>query len=136
MIRLNLEQVNNLNKLAKFLSRFRESPKRKFDMAGFTECGNWGYEAESKTECGTVGCALGWLPSVGIPKTSEENWIQYSKRVLGFSEGYEWDWLFSEQWRRTDNTPQGAAKRIKVLLEKGLPNDWREQMRGDCSLCY
>lgn len=49
---------------------------------------------------------------------------------------HRWYWLFSDGWRETDNTPSGAAARIRHLLSHGLPEDWREQMSGDAKLCY
>ena len=31
-------------------------------------------------------------------------------------------WCFSGEWCEIDNTPRGAAKRIRVLLKSGLPD--------------
>lgn len=34
------------------------------------------------------------------------------------------------------NTPTGAAARIRDYVENGLPDNWRQQMRGKEPLSY
>ena len=47
-----------------------------------------------------------------------------------------YEWCFSECWKDTDNTASGCAKRIKYLLEKGIPENWFSQMVGTNELSY
>ena len=48
----------------------------------------------------------------------------------------EWRYLFAAAWRREDNTPTGAAKRIRHLVEKGLPKNWLAQLSGTAPRSY
>lgn len=87
--------------------------------------------------CGTVACAVGHLPVLFAPE-QDENWDKYVERVLDVR-GYNdpvWDWMFSPPWAGTDNTPKGAAARIRYYVEHGLPSDWEDQRDGDAMLCY
>ena len=71
-------------------------------------------------DCGTVGCAVGHGPYAGIPKTTSEEWGAYSRRAFISSEsGDAWMFCFDGSWARVDNTPQGAAKRIRYFLKHG-----------------
>lgn len=90
-------------------------------------------------ECGTVACAIGHGPAAGIPLNEEEikilrsadgrigfhhMWEDYSDRVFFDSNVHDlwWTWCFSGLWSRVDDTPQGAVKRIRWLLDgKPLP---------------
>lgn len=38
----------------------------------------------------------------------------------------EWNWLFGSEWEDVDNTPKGAAKRIRIFLESGVPEAFLE----------
>lgn len=91
----------------------------------------------SVASCGAVACALGHAPSIlGIRGRKGEDWLEYNARVLGLDSYPAWVWCFSSDWYCTDNTPQGAAARIRWLLEHGLPKDWRRQVHGLAPLCY
>ena len=73
--------------------------------------------------CGSAGCAVGHGPHAGIPKTTSEDWGAYSKRVF-IPKGIHgnaaiWEWCFRARWSAIDNSPQGAAKRIRYLLKHG-----------------
>lgn len=96
-------------------------------------------------ECGTTACAAGHGPFYGIKKKKGEGWDRYIDRV--FLPGYltrpsidmmqeVWAWLFSWSWANYDNTAKGAAKRIYTLLDKGLPDNAKEQMLGDVPRSY
>lgn len=93
-------------------------------------------EIKMKT-CGSVGCAIGWAPFFGIEKHLNEDWIDFSERVFGLSNGSdEWDYLFSSDWGDVDNSKKGAGLRIKNFLEHGLPEDSHDQLQGEASLSY
>lgn len=96
---------------------------------------SWGFPAK-EMNCGTSGCAVGHGPYAGICKKDDEGWAQYSHRVFIDLHSREWKWCFHPQWSGIDNTAEGAGKRILWLLEKGLPDDWQEQMFGRAELCY
>lgn len=77
------------------------------------------------SSCGSVGCAIGHGPYAGIPKLPDEDWCSYSDRVFGLAADLRaWDWCFSGAWVNIDNTPRGAAKRIRYLLANGRPPEW------------
>lgn len=84
--------------------------------------------------CGTVACAAGHGPLAGIPvplscrdeglPTGDVDWMCYARE--GFLPGipsleYEhvWMFVFGPEWTGIDNSPQGAAARIRHLLEHG-----------------
>lgn len=129
-------------------------PQELFDMHAFRR--NMEGEAttfKSPTDCGTIGCALGWAPLVeGLGPTTDELrfddglcWSAYARRVFGLNpwghpdgedfRPMDWSWCFAD-WADADNTPMGAAIRILWLCEFGLPEDWRGQMIGEAPLCY
>lgn len=88
-------------------------------------------------ECGTTADACGWGLVFVEPKLAGESWDSYCERVFGVPlESTEWHWLFSATWKRTDNTPWGAAGRIAWLIQHGLPDNWYDQMYGWAPLCY
>ena len=98
--------------------------------------------------CGTVGCVVGHGVLAGIPARDDQtSWSEYSKNFVSLAcDSYGdvapayatpsclnlmvWDWCFSADWSRTDNTPEGAAKRIFWMLEFGIPQDFNAQMLG------
>jgi hypothetical protein len=140
---------NNLRKLADYLLKLPENYKG-FDMGTFLCVSeedyyeleelvqDYGLYNKAFYECGTVGCAIGHGPLAGIPMNEVESvglWAGYSYRTL-VQVGKKWDWCFSADWAQVDNTPQGAAKRILWLLDKGLPDNVDEQMGGADELCY
>jgi hypothetical protein len=72
--------------------------------------------------CGTVACALGHGPAAGILfDNNTHGWTAYSLNFLPSTVIDEWAWLFAAEWSKFDNTPLGAAKRIRTLLESGVP---------------
>ena len=95
----------------------------------------------SPSDCGTVGCALGHAPLtpgletipldfpihyiLGEPQGRQLEWDSYALRIFGISpESDAGAFIFSSGWTPVDNTPQGAAARIRYLLKHGLPEGW------------
>ncbi len=98
--------------------------------------------------CGTVACAVGHGPSAGIKipfrmmdryqsisddlNTTDIDigcfWTDYSVEVFGFSKySEEWYWCFSDLWHKSDDTPKGAAKRIRHVLTHGVPDKFNKE---------
>jgi len=48
----------------------------------------------------------------------------------------ETEWLFGYGWKYSDNTPIGAAKRIRYFLANGVPYNWHEQITGKIPIQY
>lgn len=122
----------NLKKLADYLSAGNTGMV--FSMHDYCTSGDNDYDVDYydpfKYTCGAVGCAVGHGPYAGIPVgVNDHTWDMYCERVFGVDED-EWDWCFSSMWRFVDNTPQGAAKRIYFMLERGVPANFVEQMQG------
>jgi hypothetical protein len=132
-IELSDFQKENLKKLSDYL--LKGELKADFDMLKFSDNGDFA------TLCGSVGCAVGHGTDAGIKKFHDEDWSQYSWRCFinkwnSAYHSYAWEWCFDAYWTDTDNTPEGAAKRIQILLNKGLPNDWGDQINGEIPLEY
>ena len=78
----------------------------------------------SKTNCGTVGCALGWAPFIAGLEPIEEDfgpesldWERYSGRIFPDMTGLgSWEWLFDCIWSKFQPTPMDAVWRIEKLL--------------------
>ena len=102
-----------------------------FDMGTFFE---------DSPECGTVACACGHGPSLGIQKRDYESYFGYSGRAFGAealkSLSPAYTWLFSDCWIEADNTPRGAAARIYYALKHGIPVNYKAQMWGVAPLSY
>ena len=116
-------------------------PDEFFHMRYFREISN--HLKHDLTDCGTVGCALGWGPFI---KGLKPIVVYEGQRLITFgsycreyfcdnSSGY-WYWCFSQDWRDADNTAFGAALRIRELVENGLPSNWEEQMEGDAPYMF
>lgn len=122
---------DNLATLAAYLEQL-PAKYRRFDMAQFAVTPRAGrYVPPAKSpHCGTVACAAGHGPKAGIPALKGESWTEYSNRVFVDQDAdwAAWDWCFGASWARYDNTPEGAAKRIRYLLAHGVPGKFR---RGD-----
>jgi len=111
-----------------------------FDMGEYR-----GDDDFSNPECGSVGCTVGNCTVLdaenvinNFTDTDGEikfgDWSEDFTGLLGG--GDEWEWCFSSKWTFIDNTPTGAALRIEWLLNHGLPENWKNQMRGREKLCY
>jgi len=151
----------NLNKMADYIENI---PQYKFDMRRFRteehaddieiipddpqeKVDISAYLAGQKTahECGTVGCPLGHctiLDERPLPLNylGEIDFYAWSKEFTGLDpNSIGWCYLFGSFWTAVDNTPVGAAKRIRYLIENienGAPEDWKAQMEGDAPLSY
>jgi hypothetical protein len=118
--------AENLLKLAAHLDQLPADDS--FDMRWFRADARC-YESEVPTQhtCGTAACAIGHAPNIsGFEPREGETWHAYTVRLFGLdtleiADG-QFDWMFGSQWSDVDNTPQGAAKRIRYFLAKGVPD--------------
>lgn len=91
--------------------------------------------------CGTVACALGHAPVVGIGRDFEGDWWDYSGKYFVSCGGDEdprmspeeaekersvWCFCFGEEWQEIDNTHVGAARRIEYVLDGRRIPAWRD----------
>jgi len=77
--------------------------------------------------CGTSACALGWAAYL-FPKLSAKcsTYGYLANDLFGIHPmTRDWDFLFSASWARSDNSPEFAARRVNLYIEKGLPSKWR-----------
>ena len=99
-------------------------------------------------ECDSVGCIIGHCTILDLPENipirtyfhgggNSKLFDIWSTRFTGLeSHSKEWLWCFAYYWKYSDDTPEGASKRIDYLLDNGLPKNWYEQMHGEAPLCY
>ncbi|BAK64857.1 hypothetical protein SLG_01820 [Sphingobium sp. SYK-6] len=121
-----------------------------FDMRRITSEGARG---ESRAPAylpaeGIVCCAIGHGPRAGFAPDGTENWYRYSCRYfIDAGAGYwsddeespareAWLWCFDTLWAASDNSSEGAARRILWLLDHGLPPLAEAQREGLAPLCY
>jgi hypothetical protein len=126
--------IPNLLKMAEYIATV---PQEMFDMKYYRERDDF-----ASHKCNSVGCVLGHCTvldkAAKLPKHfSEIDFVDWSEGFtgIGFMDN-EWNWCFHGMWNEVDNTPIGASKRIKYLIEHGLPENWREQMNGEAPLSY
>jgi hypothetical protein len=105
------KQESNLRILAAYL--LSGNLKANFDMEVYSENNSSGID---KTDCGSVGCAIGHGPYAGIPKNNNETWGIYTGRAFSNHIFHLWQYCFSPSWSYIDNTPQGAGQRILNFL--------------------
>jgi len=113
-------------------------PQEKFDMSA--------YRTGQRTahECDSVGCVVGHctvldknpLPMNGLYNIDFLAWSRKFTGLDSYSDNNKCHYLFSFFWTAVDNTPVGTAKRIRYIIEHGLPEDWYEQMHGRAPLSY
>jgi hypothetical protein len=144
MIPYDLKYPKRLLALADHIEKI---PQEVFSMDQFREDDHMTLEG-----CGTVGCILGhapalirekrWVPLKAIvvnPKNllSRIDWLRVSG-VFGIHSNMAiWDYLFGAFWETTDNTPKGAAKRIRWAVKHGgIPSNWHEQMKGHVPVSF
>jgi len=80
------------------------------------------YDAKDTVSCGTSACAIGHAVFVeGLPKPKGDvDWVTYGKQLFDIHCSHPaWSWCFSSSWACVDDTPKGAAARIKHLIEVG-----------------
>ena len=134
----------NLLKLANYLEQLPDDYEH-FDMHDFAPDGIIPERIHTEiNHCGTVACAVGHAP-IALNLSEKDikgmHWMDISNNYLlarRINEE-EWDWCFSPVWYSIDNTAKGAAKRIKTLLEKGLPTydkekDYMDSLIHDATL--
>jgi hypothetical protein len=126
--------IPNLLKMAEYIATV---PQEMFDMEQYRDEFD-----ERYPKCNTVGCVIGHCTVLdrleNIPTFNNKIcFVQWSQEFTGINvSSEEWDWCFSWKWAQSDNTPTGASKRIKYLIEHGLPENWKEQMNGEAELIY
>lgn len=125
---INTRKFENLKTLAKYLEDL-EINGLKFSMERYHDYGNFMSDIDL-LDCGTGGCAVGHAPYAGIEKLKGEDFTSYSHRTLvpvdhglPMSEIDDqqqdiWDWLFSDDWAAIDDTPEGAAARIRAFIDR------------------
>ena len=142
------EQVNSFRKLSDYL--LSGKLKAKFNMNTLA----YDHDRRSLLPMAVnslniaCGCALGYGPLAGVITTDVINWSRYSIKYFGCNSltltmaeplnDDTWLWCFSGGWYINDNTPEGAGKRIRWLLEHDfmLPEDHLRQRHGLAPLCY
>ena len=129
---MNKQQEKNLRTLADGLLNLPVNYKH-FNMSLYLRhSGGCGLKAgdlppskgKHVENCGTVGCAAGHGPSLGIKVKKGEGWTDYSRRVFTHGNSRTFKWCFHQLWADCDNTPQGAALRIFYMLDFGIPEDF------------
>lgn len=132
-LRMNTQ---NLTTLANFLDKL---DPEKFDMVDFARDEHGEQHMSPQIhECTTVGCAVGWGPHAGIHVSKDDfDYFDYAKRVFALDHMHEpFKWCFDSGWARIDNTPTGAAKRIRHLIQHGVPDDAKDQLFGDARYIF
>ena len=94
-------------------------------------------------QCKSVGCAIGHCVHLDpnpdqIPRCPDGSidFMDWSFKFTGIM-GYDmWSYLFSSVWYDLDNTPKGAAARIRYVVENRLPKTFSKEMDGRVELSY
>ena len=120
--------IENLTKLADFLEN--EVKDEQFDIYAYRKKFGDDYPFFSKSDCGSVGCALGWLPFVcntedlqACNRIGEVDFGELSKRVLGLEEfSLFGQYMFSSRWADNEHekTREATIRRIRNVIS-GLP---------------
>lgn len=129
----------NKENLQKMADHIRTVPQEMFDMDHWREDDDF-----ESVSCNSVGCAVGHCVHLDtenkIPRDPAKGTIYFSSWASGYtglvSWGDEFTWCFDSEWRKSDNTQEGAALRIEYLINKGLPENWAGQLNGNAPLCY
>lgn len=140
------EQKQNLLKLAEVLETAlptAEGYSFEFDMGWYfydlDKDGPYGgYTNHLHNQCNASACAIGVGVLAGIGDTSTHFVSDYADNTFGTNDRNtsEGRYMFNSLWEDVDNTPEGAAARIRYILEHGLPEDWEDQMYGNAPLSY
>ena len=129
------EQKANLATLATYLEAHVPPPE--FGMSGFLDVpydvqpddDEFEYDEyvpnnlEIYHTCGTSACAVGHGPLAMPDSLTEkgETWNEYSRRMFGcglYTAFNKFNWMFGYEWAQIDDTPTGAAARIRYFLDK------------------
>lgn len=116
----------NLLLLAERLDRLPKNYEH-FDMQVYTSADLDPSKVTRKVihNCGTVACAVGHGPTIrGLEaKSTDLDWEDYCLRVFGIDfHSAAFDFMFGPDWSDLDNTPHGAAKRIRYYVANGIPS--------------
>lgn len=144
---MTVDYAANLSTLATYLEALPPDYAH-FDMADY-----WGLtppvNSVAPDECGTVACAAGHAPAalgitaamltdLGLLSRDGIRWNRFIDLFLlahpdhgddvpsmSFREQRpDWAWMFSDRWAAYDNTPAGAAARIRYYLIAGVPPEF------------
>jgi len=123
----------NLERMADYIETI---PQEKFDM--------WKFRTGEKVdhECGSVGCATGHCTVLDenplpLDKSGDIDFLAWSKEFTGLDpDSDEWLYLFAGDWAAVDNTPTGAAQRIRYVNRNGVPRYWYNEVKGRAPLSY
>lgn len=115
----------NLLKLAEYLETL---PTTHFDMTDYVRGVSLDLDYPHSTrphlnECGTVACAVGHAVAI-FPTHPDQTWSEFAEETFGvdaYSDENLFGWMFGSGWTPIDNTPAGAAKRIRYYLENSVP---------------
>lgn len=131
----------NLRRMADYIETI---PQEKFRMSVFRISHN--FEKTESPICDTVGCIIGHCTALDMDNVRERftngmliDFGKWSEEFTGLKyDEEEYIYLFSQSWEvnGSDNTPTGAAKRIRHFVEHGLPDDWKEQIEKKAPLSY
>lgn len=120
----------NLLKLADYLATLPDDYEQ-FDMTDYMivrdgdHWENFDPDKRSKPVCGTVACAVGHGPAAGIRLYGDLDWTGYAERVFGKMRHDDFEYMFGSAWSDYDNTPKGAASRIRTFVSLGRgPDGW------------
>jgi hypothetical protein len=68
---------------------------------------------------------VGHGPAAGIRIYGDFDWADYGNRVFGHLPDDGFGYMFGSEWSNYDNTPKGAAARIRTYVALGhAPDDW------------
>ncbi len=122
----SLDQARNLDHLATALETLPEGYLH-FDMETYyhnpklnllTEADEIEAAQQGFEVFGSCGCIIGHAPSNGLFRPGFTSWSEYASEMFGVDEtGYSY--LFGGEWAFCDNTPIGAARRIRTYLALG-----------------
>jgi hypothetical protein len=120
---INPNIIMNIKNLRAIAALCRDIPQDKFDM------GLYRSEDHTTPECGSAGCVLGHatrLETGELPRRWDGSidFEEWSESFTGLQhESHSFEWCFSSDWERYDNSPLGAAKRIEWMLKGNeVPN--------------
>ncbi len=133
----------NLERLVSFLENLPENYPH-FDMESYfhdprndlkTEREEMEYSVGlTEPTMGMVGCALGHSAAAGIDPMdwNATDWFGFAEQAYGVSRE-EALYAFGGEWYVMDNTPKGAAQRIRNVIAGTIPQDWTGGFQIDTS---
>ena len=125
----------NLENLIRMADYIETVPQEKFGMMAYR------YGDNTRYECDSIGCIIGHctiLDDADLPINISGSiaFQVWSQKFIGTDDEEVWLYLFSYHWMHSDNTPTGAAKRIRYYVANGLPENWQDQIRDEAPLSY